>query len=139
MTRRCPAPRLASLALAALPAWGWAQPASPAPSPPPHSAAWPVGWSALGGAAVSLGVGVAFGLRSLDAETEHKSATTGAAKRRTADAARGAANDANICFAVAGALAATGVTLLVVETRPEGGPTAAPAPGGGVVGWAGRF
>lgn len=139
MSRPNRAPLLASLAFAVAPVPASAEPEAPAPPPSPRSALWPVGWSALGGAGVSLGVGVAFGLRSLAAEADHKSATTGAGKRRTADDARGAANDANICFAVAGALAATGATLLVIETRPEGGPTAAPAPGGGVVGWAGRF
>jgi hypothetical protein len=139
MSRLCPAPLLAALVFSVAPTRVSAEPAAPAPPPPPRSARWPVGWSALGGAVVSAGVGVAFGLRSLEAEADHKAATTGAAKRRTADDARGAATDANICFAVAGALVATGVTLLVIETRPEGGPTAAPAPGGGVVGWAGRF
>ncbi len=139
MSRPNPAPLLVSLVFAAAPAVVSAEPVPPAAPPPPHTAAWPVGWSALGGAVVSLGVGVAFGLRSLEAEADHKTVTTGAGKRRTAEDARGAANDANVCFAVAGALAATGATLLVIETRPEGGPTAAPAPGGGVVGWSGRF
>ena len=139
MSRLCPALLLAPLLLAASSVRVRAEPATPHAVAPPHSARWPVGWAALGGAAVSLGVGVAFGLSSLEAETEHKSATTGAGKRRTADDARAAATDANICFAVAGALAATGVTLLVIETRPERGPTAAPAPGGGAVGLSGRF
>ena len=139
MRRLCPAPLLAALVLAVAPARLLAEPATPVPAAPPHTARWPVGWGSLGGAVVSVGVGVAFGLSSLDAEADHKAATTGAGKRRTANDARAAANDANLCFAVAGVLAAAGVTLLVLETRPEGGPTATPAPGGGVVGWSGTF
>lgn len=116
-----------------------------APPPPEHTVLWPVGWGVLGAGVVAAGVGVAFGVVSADAEEDHKAATTGAEKKRTADDAESAALKANIGYAAGGVLIATGITLLVLDARDRGsdaqatGPRLSPAPGGGVVGWAGSF
>jgi tetratricopeptide (TPR) repeat protein len=116
-----------------------AQPASP----PPHTVLWPIGWASLGAGVVAAGVGIGFGIASSNAEEDHKAATTGAEKKRTADDAESAATMANVMYATGGVLVAAGVTMLIIDARrgPEakGAPTAVVTPEGAFVGWGGRF
>lgn len=112
----------------------------PAPPSPAHTVRWPIGWGVLGAGVVTAGVGIAFGVASGQAEDDHKTATTGAAKRRTADDAEAAALKANVCYALGGALVATGITLLVLDAREmKSGPTAMVTREGAAFGWIGEF
>lgn len=95
------------------------------------------GWALLGAGLAAAGTGIGFGVASARAEADHKRATTGAEKRRTAEAAWDRADAANVLFAGAGVLGVVGTTLLLVNR--ETGPTLAPGPDGAVVGWSGRF
>jgi tetratricopeptide (TPR) repeat protein len=116
-------------------------PPARAPGPPPHTALWPAGWATLGAGVVAAGVGIGFGVASTSAEEDHKAATTGAEKKRTADDAESAATMANVMYATGGVLVAAGVTMLIIDARrePTGHPTAAVTPEGAFVGWTGRF
>lgn len=116
---------------------------APPASPPPHTVLWPIGWASLGAGVVAAGVGIGFGVASSNAEEDHKAATTGAEKKRTADDAESAATMANVMYATGGVLVAAGVTMLIIDARrgaeAKSAPTAVVTPEGAFVGWGGRF
>ena len=112
-----------------------AAPEVPAPSFPWRTA----GWLTLGGAAVGLGIGAAFGITAITKNDDaHCDANNVCEDPRSRHEARVAADVSTVSVVIGGVLAATGVALLVFgakPTKPSGGValSASAAPGGGAL------
>ncbi len=105
-------------------------------APPPSLRPW--AWTAFGVGAAGLGAGIWFGLAAIDAEQAHNASTSPARLASTKEDAERSALLSNVGYGVAAVGAAAGLTLWLLE--PTGTAAAvAPAPGGGVVTWGGRF
>lgn len=94
-----------------------------------HSDLRRIAYAGFGTSGFALGAGTFFLVRHLQLEGDGDAA----------DEADDARTWMAVSFAAGGLLLATSVTLLLVEPDTAGGVAAAPAPGGGVLVWSGRF
>jgi hypothetical protein len=109
-------------------------------APSTHGWMWPTGWGLVGAGALAAGIGIIFGAQAnasratvLNAETNADGVITGLTQTEAAaleQKAQSQATVANALFITGGALAATGVVFVVVESVGGTRVAVAPAPGG---------
>ena len=123
-----------------------ASPVASQPEQPPHGGASPWPWVAFGVGGAGLGVGVVTGVLAIGKHSDlAKSCTAGCgpAQQPELDSKHTMGLLSTIGFIVAGAGAAAGITLLVVQPKSEGPAASLPAAtlvvGPGTLGATGRF